>query len=60
LLLLRALVVLALLLAGVSWVMWLMTGNPRYRQFTLNLLKAVLLCVVLFTGMFALERLVLI
>jgi hypothetical protein len=56
-LLLRWVVMLLLLAAGVSFAFYAGTGNPRYKRFGLVVLKWTLLAALGFFAVLALERL---
>ena len=58
-LLARLLGVLALIGIGGALVAWLLTGNPRYRQWAWNGFRAALVVVLVFLALLALERVLL-
>ena len=48
--------VLALIGIGGSLIAWMLTGNPRYRLWAWNFLRAGLIVVFVFLALLALER----
>ncbi|THF61890.1 hypothetical protein E6C76_19730 [Pseudothauera nasutitermitis] len=52
----RILILFAAVGIGASLLAWLLTGNPRYRQWAWNFTRGTLLAVLLVLVLFAFER----
>ncbi|MBS0543817.1 MAG: hypothetical protein JSR40_08795 [Proteobacteria bacterium] len=55
-LIMRVLILLALLGIGGSLLLWMLTGNPRYRAWAWKSFRAALVVIFLLLALFALER----
>ncbi|ATE58895.1 hypothetical protein [Thauera sinica] len=55
-LIMRLMVLLAVLGIGGSVLLWLLTGNPRYRAWAWRALRIALIALFLLLALFALER----
>lgn len=55
-LIIRLLLVLSAIGVGASLVAWLLTGNPRYREWAWKAFRAALVVVLVFLALLALER----
>lgn len=55
-LILRVLLLLAILSIGGSTLLWLLTGNPRYRTWAWKAVRAALIVLFVLFALFALER----
>lgn len=56
-LIIRLFGMLALIGIGGSLVLWMLTGNPRYRAWAVKSFRAMLVIIVVFLMLLALERL---
>ena len=55
-LIMRLLLLLAVLSIGGSAILWLLTGNPRYKAWTWKSFRAAVVVVFVFFALFAIER----